>query len=75
MLPTVAFNGPRAEWTPTFLKSFCFWLWETRSAWIHAFPAGMAPTACSSRMAVSFSTLAVVSAVLFKRRKWKQVTA
>ena len=26
-------------------------------------------------MAVSFSTLAVVSAVLFKRGKWKQVTA
>ena len=63
------------EWTPTFLKLFCFWLWETPSAWILAFPAGMAPTACSSRMEVSFSTLAVVTAVLFKRGKWKQVTA
>ena len=44
-------------------------------AWIPAFPAGMAPTACSSRMTVSFSTLAVVSAVLLQRGKWKQVTA
>jgi len=74
MVLTAAFNGAGAVWTPTILNLFCFWLWEIPLAWILAFPVGMGPNGVFIAMTVSFSTLAVVSALLFKRGKWKQAT-
>ena len=74
MVLTAAFNGAGAVWTPTILNFFCFWLWEIPLAWTLAFPVGLGPNGVFIAMTVSFSTLAVVSAVLFKRGKWKQVT-
>ncbi len=71
MVLTAAFNGAGAVWTPTILNLFCFWLWEIPLAWILAFPVGLGPNGVFIAMTVSFSTLAVVSAVLFKRGKWK----
>ena len=74
MVLTAAFNGAGAVWTPTILNFFCFWLWEIPLAWMLAFPVGMGPNGVFIAMTVSFSTLAVVSAVLFKRGKWKLAT-
>ncbi|MCY4571913.1 MAG: MATE family efflux transporter, partial [Gemmatimonadetes bacterium] len=73
MVLTAAFNGAGAVWTPTIINLFCFWLWEIPLAWMLAFPLGMGPNGVFIAMTVSFSTLAVVSAVLFKRGKWKRV--
>ncbi len=73
MVLTAAFNGAGAVWTPTILNLFCFWLWEIPLAWVLAFPVGLGPNGVFIAMTVSFSTLAVVSAVLFRRGRWKRV--
>ena len=74
MVLTAAFNGAGAVWTPTILNFFCFWLWEIPLAWVLSFPVGMGPNGVFTAMAVSFSTLAVVSALLFRRGRWKVAT-
>jgi Na+-driven multidrug efflux pump len=72
MVLTQAFNGAGDAWTPTWINLACFWCWEIPLAWALAFPAGMGPNGVFAAMAVAFSTLAVVSAALFKRGKWAQ---
>jgi putative MATE family efflux protein len=74
MVLTAAFNGAGAVWTPTIINLFCFWLWELPLGWTLAFPLGMGPTGIFIAMMVAFSTLAVVSGVLFRRGRWKQAT-
>ena len=74
MVLTAAFNGAGAVWTPTILNFFCFWLWEIPLAWTLAFPVGLGPNGVFIAMTVSFSTLAVVSAILFKRGRWRQAS-
>ena len=72
MVLTAAFNGAGAVWTPTILNFFCFWLWEIPLAWGLSLAAGLETTGVFIAMTVSFSTLAVVAAVLFKRGRWRQ---
>ncbi len=72
MVLTAAFNGAGAVWTPTILNFFCFWLWEIPLAWLLSVTGGLGPTGVFIAMTVSFSTLAVASAILFRRGKWKQ---
>ena len=74
MVLTAAFNGAGAVWTPTILNFFCFWLWEIPLAWLLSVSGGLGPTGVFIAMTVSFSTLAVVSALLFRRGKWKEAT-
>ena len=74
MVLTAAFNGAGAVWTPTILNFFCFWLWEIPLAWVLSVSGGLGPTGVFIAMTVSFSTLAVVSALLFRRGKWKEAT-
>ena len=71
MVLTAAFNGAGAVWTPTILNFFCFWLWEIPLAWVLSLPGGLQTTGVYIAMTVSFSTLAVVSAILFRRGRWK----
>ena len=71
MVLTSSFNGAGDTWTPTLLNLFCFWLWEIPLAWILSKVVGMGPTGVSIAIAVAFSTLAVASAVLFRRGRWK----
>jgi putative MATE family efflux protein len=72
MVLTAAFNGAGAVWTPTIINLFCFWLWELPLGWALAYPFGMGPHGIFTAMMLAFSTLAVVSAVLFKRGRWKE---
>jgi len=74
MVLTAAFNGAGAVWTPTILNFFCFWLWEIPLALILSVSGGLGPTGVFIAMTVSFSTLAVVAALLFRRGRWKQAT-
>jgi Na+-driven multidrug efflux pump len=71
MVLTSAFNGAGDTWTPTFLNLFCFWLWEVPLAWVLAKTLGWGPAGGYVAIAVAFSTLAVASAVLFRRGRWK----
>ena len=71
MVLTAAFNGAGDAWTPTWMNLGCFWLWEIPLAWALAFPAGMGPNGVFTAIAVAFSTLAVLAAVVFRRGRWK----
>lgn len=69
-----AFNGAGAVWTPTFINLFCFWLWQLPLAWslAHAFKHG--PQGVFAAITIAWSTYAVVSALIFKRGRWKLKT-
>jgi putative MATE family efflux protein len=71
MVLTQAFNGAGDTWTPTWLNLCCFWLWEIPLAWALAVHFGFGPTGVFLAITTAFSTLAVVSAILFRRGRWK----
>ncbi len=67
-----AFNGAGDTWTPTKLNFFCFWLGQIPLAWLLATPLGLGPTGVFIAVPVSFSALALWSALLFRRGRWKE---
>lgn len=71
MVITQAFNGAGDTWTPTWLNLFCFWLWEIPLAYVLAKVVGMGPRGVFLAITIAFSTLAVASAALFRRGRWK----
>lgn len=71
MVLTQAFNGAGDTWTPTVVNLFCFWLWEIPIAYFLALKTGMGPTGVFLAMTIAFSTIAVLSAILFRRGRWK----
>jgi len=71
MVITQSFNGAGDTWTPTYLNLFIFWLWEIPLAWLLAKPAGWGPMGIFSAIAIAYVSLALVSALLFRRGKWK----
>jgi Na+-driven multidrug efflux pump len=71
---TQAFNGAGDTWTPTLINLFCFWLWEIPLAYVLSIHFGLGPHGVYLAITIAFSTLAVVSAVLFRRGRWKTRT-
>jgi putative MATE family efflux protein len=72
MVLTQSFNGAGDTWTPTLINLFCFWLWEIPLAWLLSTRTALGATGAFVAITVAFSTLAVISAVLFRRGRWKQ---
>ena len=72
MVLETAFNGAGDTWTPTYLNFFIFWLFEIPLAYILANYFGMGAHGVFWAITIAFSLLAVVSAILFKRGKWKE---
>ena len=68
---TQSFNGAGDTWTPTWINLGCFWLFQIPLAWLLAIHFGMGPQGVFIAMTVAFSTLAVVSGVIFRRGWWK----
>ena len=66
-----AFNGAGDTRTPTIINVVCLWMWEIPLAWTLAHPLGMGPTGVFIAVAVAFSTMALVSAAIFRRGDWK----
>lgn len=66
-----SFNGAGDTWTPTIINLFVFWLWEIPLAYVLGVVLKLGPHGVFYSMTIAFSTLAVVSAVLFRRGKWK----
>jgi putative MATE family efflux protein len=66
-----SFNGAGDTRTPTLINLFVFWLLEIPLAWLLSHHLGMGPFGVFVAMTIAFSTLAVVSAVLFRRGTWK----
>ena len=71
MVLTQAFNGAGDTWTPTIINLFVFWLFEIPLAWWLAGQAGFGPRGVFIALTVSYSMLALVSALLFRRGRWK----
>lgn len=74
MVVTAAFNGAGAVWTPTIINLFCFWLFEIPLAWILAFTLEMGPAGVFLSMTLSYAALALVSALTFRRGRWKDAS-
>jgi putative MATE family efflux protein len=68
---TQAFNGAGDTWTPTWINLGCFWAWQIPLAWLLAIKLGMGPQGVYIAMTVAFSTLAVVSGMIFRQGRWK----
>ncbi len=71
MVITQSFNGAGDTWTPTIINLFVFWLWELPLAYVLAITLGLGPRGVFLAIMIAFSTLAVVSALFFRRGKWK----
>jgi putative MATE family efflux protein len=71
MVLTQAFNGAGDTWTPTWLNLFCFWFWEIPLAYVLARVVGLGPRGVFIAITIAFSTLALASAALFRRGRWK----
>lgn len=71
MVLETAFNGAGDTWTPTYLNLFVFWLFEIPLAYLLAYRFGFGPDGVFWAITSAFSMLAVASALLFKRGKWK----
>ena len=72
MVLTQSFNGAGDTWTPTIINLFVFWLWEIPLAYVLSSTLGMGPKGVFAAMTIAFSTLAIVSAVVFRRGRWKR---
>ena len=66
-----SFNGAGDTWTPTVINLFVFWLWEIPLAYVLGVVLKLGPRGVFYSMTIAFSTLAVVSGLLFRRGKWK----
>jgi hypothetical protein len=66
-----SFNGAGDTWTPTVLNLFCFWMLELPLAWLLARVLGWGPTGVFWAITIAFSALAVSSALVFRRGRWK----
>jgi putative MATE family efflux protein len=71
MVLTQSFNGAGDTWTPTIINLFVFWLWELPLAYALAVKFGVGPRGVFLAITIAFSTLAVVSAIVFRQGKWK----
>jgi putative MATE family efflux protein len=71
MVLTAAFNGAGDTRTPTLLNLFVFVCWEVPLAYVLAVTLHFGPRGVYWAIAIAFSTLAVVSALMFRRGKWK----
>lgn len=71
MVITQSFNGAGDTWTPTVINLFVFWLWEIPLAYVLAITFGFGPNGVFLAITIAFSTLAVISAALFRKGRWK----
>lgn len=71
MVLTQSFNGAGDTWTPTVINLFVFWLWELPLAWWLSVSLDLGARGVFIALTIAYSSLAVVSALLFRRGKWK----
>ncbi|HEY3112550.1 MAG TPA: MATE family efflux transporter [Gemmatimonadaceae bacterium] len=71
MVLTSAFNGAGDTWTPTWINLLVFWLWEIPLAYVLAVTFHGGPRGVYISIMLAYSTLAIVSAGLFRKGRWK----
>jgi putative MATE family efflux protein len=72
MIMMQAFNGAGDTITPTIVNFFGFWLFEIPLAWCLAIPLHMRSNGVFFSIAIAQTSMAIVSAILFKQGKWKK---
>jgi len=73
MVLTQSFNGAGDTWTPTLINVFIFWVWEIPLAWALAFRTSLGARGVPAALAIAYSTLAIISAILFRQGRWKRM--
>lgn len=71
MVLETAFNGAGDTITPTYINLFIFWLFEIPLAYALAYHFNLETHGVFWAITIAFSMLAIVSAILFRRGKWK----
>jgi putative MATE family efflux protein len=74
MVVETSFNGAGDTVTPTYINIFIFWLFEIPLAYLLAYHFEMGPEGVFWAITIAFSVLAMVSALIFRRGKWKLKT-
>jgi putative MATE family efflux protein len=72
MVMMQAFNGAGDTITPTIVNFFGFWLLEIPLAYWLAIPLHMKSNGAFFSIAIAETTMAAVSAILFKQGRWKK---
>ncbi len=73
MVVSQSFNGAGDTRTPTYINFFCHWLFQIPMAYLLSIVLEMGPKGTFIAVAMAFSLHAIVSVVLFRRGKWKEV--
>jgi putative MATE family efflux protein len=73
MVLTSALNGAGDTRTPTIINLFCFWGFQIPLAWFLANGLGFGPAGVFAAIPLTESALTVISFVVFRRGKWKNV--
>jgi putative MATE family efflux protein len=68
-----AFNGAGDTRTPTMINMFCFWVMQIPIAFVLAKVLNFGSSGVFIAQASSFSLLAIISIVIFRRGHWKRV--
>src|SRR5437868_3417632 len=71
MVLTSSFNGAGDTWTPTWINLVVFWMWEIPLAYLLAVSFNQVPRGVFISITLAYSTLALVSAWLFRKGRWK----
>lgn len=72
MVITQSFNGAGDTWTPTYLNLVVFWLFEIPAAFLLSTRYGLGVQGVFWAIMSAFSMLAVASALMFRRGRWKR---
>jgi len=72
MVMMQAFNGAGDTVTPTIVNFFGFWLFEIPLAYALAMPLHLHANGVYFSIAIAESSMALASAILFKRGRWKK---
>lgn len=71
MVLNSAFNGAGDTWTPTWINFLIFWLLEIPLAYALAVSFNRGPHGVFIAITIAYSSLAVISAYLFRKGRWK----
>ncbi len=74
MVISQAFNGAGDTKTPTIINFFCYWLVQLPMAYGLAVGLNLGPDGVFITIAVSVSLIAIVSILVFRKGKWKEVS-
>jgi Na+-driven multidrug efflux pump len=69
---TASFNGAGDTFTPTMINVGCLWLGEIPLAYVLARSMGWGADGVFWAIAIAFSAMTVVSALIFRRGRWKE---